>query len=266
MRRAAMWSLVMGLVALACGPPGPAPGLAPSLASSPAPSLAPSPPAVVAKPAPEASPRDDGAQDDVAAYASEILSRAAATEPEVTPRLVAVAEKMGGEMYKLEHRLKTRASTERKIRAKMAEDGLALREVVIDDALRYTMKVDDVPPGRHVQAIKAVLDELARMGHAVVRLKNYWPAGDNYSGINGVLEAPNGLLWELQFHTSDSIRTQAETRAMYEELRRVNTPEARKRELFDAMTEKWDAVPIPKGILVVGALHDHAEIIERPRP
>ncbi|HHH29029.1 MAG TPA: hypothetical protein ENK57_11895 [Polyangiaceae bacterium] len=229
-----------------------------------------SPPPATPAPSPvESAPKGslDGATDaEVAAYAAEILELAAATEPEVTPRLVAIAEEMGGAMYKLEHKLKARASTERKLRAKMADDGVALRDVVIDDALRYTMKVDDVPPGRHVQAIKAVLDALTAMGHVVVRLKNYWPAGDNYSGINAVFRAPNGLLWELQFHTPASIRVQAETRAMYEELRKVDTPPARKRELFDAMTEAWDRVPIPKGILVPGGLHPNAEIIERPRP
>ena len=81
-----------------------------------------------------------------------------------------------------------------------------------------------------------------------------------------MFEAPNGLLWELQFHTPDSIRVQAQTRAMYEELRRVETAQARKEELFDAMTAAWNEVPIPKGILVPGALHEKAEIIDRRRP
>lgn len=240
----------------ACGTPAPVPPPVPATASSVG--VAPPPPPVVAT--------DGEGSDDVAAFATSILELAAATEPDVTPRLVAIAEKMGGAMYKLEHKLKTRASTERKLRAKMAEDGVALRDVVIDDALRYTMKVEDAPPGRHVEAIKAVLDELETMGHVVVRLKNYWPADDNYSGINGVFEAPNGLLWELQFHTPDSIRVQAQTRAMYEELRRVETAQARKEELFDAMTAAWNEVPIPKGILVPGALHEKAEIIDRRRP
>jgi hypothetical protein len=194
------------------------------------------------------------------------LAAAAAVEPRVTPKLVAIANEMGGTMYKLEHRLKTQASTERKIRKEIASDGLALEDVVIDDALRYTMRIDDVPPGRHVQAIKRVIDELTAMGHQVVRLKNYWPTDDNYSGINGVFRAPGGLLWELQFHTTKSIEVQADTRAMYEELRRVDTPLERKRELFDAMTRAWQKVPVPKGILVEGALHPKAEILDRARP
>lgn len=255
MRRLALLVVLLGVVG--CGAPTPLSAPLPTTSASQG---------VMASASAAPSARRGATDDDVATYATEILERAAATEPDVTPRLVTVAEQMGGAMVKLEHKLKTRASTERKLRAKMAEDGVSLRDVVIDDALRYTMKVDDEPPGRHVEAIGAVLDALSQTGHEVVRLKNYWPAGDNYSGINGVFRAPNGLLWELQFHTPASIRVQAETRAMYEELRKVDTAPARKRELFEAMTAAWDEVPIPEGILVPGALHDKAEIIDRPSP
>ena len=68
------------------------------------------------------------------------------------------------------------------------------------------------------------LQQLEQFGYSVVRLKNYWPRNDNYSGVNGVLTTPEGIEWELQFHTSASLNTQDATHAWYEEFRRANTP------------------------------------------
>jgi hypothetical protein len=253
MRR--LWFSALVAAALGCGTPPPQHAPEPTRSA-----IAPS------ATAPVVAPSASAAVDDVARRARAILAKAAETEPSVTPKLVAIAQAKGGAMYKLEFRLKTQASTERKLRAKMAGKGLSLDEVIIDDGLRYTMRVDDEPAGRHLRSIVEVLAAFDGMGHQLVKLKNYWPGGDNYSGINGVLRAPNQLLWELQFHTSDSLKVQADTRDMYEELRRTETPVERRRELFDAMTRAWSTVPVPKGILEAGALHPRAEIIDRPRP
>lgn len=97
-------------------------------------------------------------------------------------------------------------------------------------------------------------------------LKNYWPRGDNYSGVNCVLRTRRGFPWELQFHTPGSLRTQKATRAQYEELRRRSTPRTRKQALFDAMAALWERVPLPQRILEPQALHPRARIIRLPRP
>jgi hypothetical protein len=155
----------------------------------------------------------------------------------------------------------------RKIRARLAdESGHTLADVVIDDALRYTMRVDDQPPGHYLHTAKAVLEELEDHGHVVRTVKNYWPKEDNYSGLNCSLNTREGVAWELQLHTTASFELQSRTRDAYEELRRVATPLNRKRELFDQVTEAWQGVPIPEQILQPGAVHPKAEIHRRPRP
>ncbi|MBW2526205.1 MAG: hypothetical protein JRI23_18640 [Deltaproteobacteria bacterium] len=195
------------------------------------------------------------------------MAKAAAAEPGVTALLQRLASEVRGELHKLEYRLKKKPSAMRKVKARLArQPGLSPRQVVLDDCLRYTLKVADEPAGHHVDVILRVLEALRAEGHAVVRLKNYWPDDDNYSGVNTVLRASNGLVWELQFHTPQSIETAAKTRDWYEELRRVDTPVERKRELFQLMTEEWNRVSIPKGILVPEALGPQDEIIERPCP
>lgn len=196
-----------------------------------------------------------------------LLDRAREVEPTVTPLLSQLASAAGGEMVGLEHRFKTLESTLRKMRLELSEDpGLTPETVTIHDALRYTMRVDDDPAGNYVRTVAATLAALEREGHDVMVVKNYWPRGDNYSGVNTVLEAPSGLPWELQFHTSESYRVQHETRDAYEELRLSATPIDRKRALFDEMTEAWDAVPVPADVLEPQNLHPEEEIRDRPRP
>jgi hypothetical protein len=154
----------------------------------------------------------------------------------------------------------------RKIRSRVAADPeLTVEEPDIVDALRYTVILDDEPPGSYVIATRRLLAALEDEGHRVVRVKNYWPRGDNYSGVNTIMQA-GGLEWELQFHTTDSYRIQRETRALYEELRLEATPPDRKRELFDIMTTAWDAAAVPADVLEPHNMHEEEEIRDRPRP
>ena len=224
----------------------------------------PPPPAPAIDAAPVSSAPTDS---EIARLADELMVRAAAHEPKVSAILQSIAASLGGTMAGFQHRLKKRDSTIRKIRTQLARDpdgGLA--KVVIDDALRYTLQVEDTPAGNHATAIRAAFTALEEAGHKVLKVKNYWPRGDNYSGVNAVLEAPDGLLWELQFHTAASYRVKDETHVLYEEMRLDTTPVERKRVLYQQLAAPWETVPIPKDMLTPGALHPVQEIIQRPPP
>lgn len=199
--------------------------------------------------------------------ALQLTERAKKHEPSVTPVLVKLSEELGGEMYKIEYRLKSLKSTTRKLKKELKENpGAPIEKMELDDTLRYTMRFEDEPPGHHVASIQKVLGELEGKGHAVVVLKNYWPPNDNYSGVNSILHHPAGFDWELQFHTKMSLQVQLDTRPQYEEIRKVDTSLERKRELFDQMTEAWSKVPIPEGILEEKNLHEREDIRDRKRP
>ncbi|MBW2455718.1 MAG: hypothetical protein JRI68_14470 [Deltaproteobacteria bacterium] len=259
-RRCWLLAAALLVVAACCRPPLPAEPTPPASARAD-PVATTAPPATSAGPAPAPQP------DPVEARAADLATRAAGWEPKVTPLVVDLAARLGGATYKLEFRLKATDSIIRKLRLRLSEGpAVKLSDVVIDDTLRYTLRFEDEPAGHHVSAIKQALAALAADGHQVSRLKNYWPADDNYSGVNCVLRTPDGLLWELQFHTTWSLEAAAHTRAWYEELRRTDCALPRKQELFDLMTQEWNKVPIPAGILDPGALGPHEEIRERPRP
>lgn len=197
-----------------------------------------------------------------------VLRREAeAIEPGLTKTLKQVAKQVGAEFVKLKFRLKTVRSAARKIRKHKLEDPkLRVALAKLDDMLRYTMRLEDEPPGHYVEAGREVLRTVESHGHRVEHLKNYWPRDDNYSGVNCVLRAPSGMKWELQFHTAGSLAAAVTTRAGYEEMRRVATPLARKRELFDEMTRVWNDVEVPTNALSPKAIHERAQALERPRP
>jgi len=208
-----------------------------------------------------------GREAEVQRVVDRLMAGARALEPHVSAELARVAAEVGGRLAGFEHRLKTRASLLRKLRDDLHEHpGLAPSDVVVDDALRYTLEVDDVPAGRHAEAVRIALARLEDAGHRVLDVKNYWPRGDNYSGVNSVLVAPGGFQWELQFHTAESFRVKMRDHHLYEELRETATPQERKRQLYFELSGPWASVPIPAHMLDPKALHPSERIILRQPP
>lgn len=221
---------------------------------------------LAACPGPASKP-SSGADQTVEARVDELLAAAREQEPMVSALLKKVAVDHGGRLLGFEHRLKTRRSMTRKIKLILAQGKAKTpARVTINDALRYTLQVADAPPGRYMTTIKTTMARLAKLGHRVIKLKNYWPRGDNYSGVNSVLIAPSKLRWELQFHTPASYKAQKATRSQYEKLRARATPLAEKRKLFDAMAKVWDTVAIPQGALSPGDWHPAAKVRKLSRP
>jgi hypothetical protein len=203
----------------------------------------------------------------VADHADDLLEKAVEAESWVTPALTYLAELQQGEMIGLEFRLKSRDSTIRKIETRMLERGYEKpRDVPIRDSLRYTMQFGDQPAGHHNQSVAYVLATMEGLGHTVIVVKNYWPRGDDYSGINTILQAPNGLAWELQFHTPYSFELKMSSHEIYEQVREPGVTIETRRLLFNQVADEWELVPIPVGILEPGSLHLLEELILRPSP
>ncbi|MDX1644744.1 MAG: hypothetical protein R3244_10350 [Thermoanaerobaculia bacterium] len=198
--------------------------------------------------------------------AAELLALAGSIEPRLTTRLVALTDELEVDLWSLEHRLKSRASLERKLQTAALESGVGVERVVVDDALRYTVLIEDEPAGRYDRIAAEILRRLEGDGYPVLEVKNYWPPGDIYSGVNCVLAAAEGLRWELQFHTIGSVAAKSEGHDLYEEFRLPQTRLDRKRRIYDRLLDRWSWVEIPAGVLEPGSLHTREEIILRGRP
>lgn len=199
----------------------------------------------------------------IAAKARELAALASQAEPAITERVRALAAEAGAELSGLEHRLKTLPSLERKIRSRTRDNPeLTIARPDIVDALRYTVVVD---PASYAAAVRSLLGALEGDGHEVVRVKNYWPPGDNYSGVNVVLRRGE-LQWEIQFHTPESVVVRDAWHPAYEQLRERDTPIERRRWLYALMAVPWDQVAVPEGLDREGALHPREEIRRYPPP
>ena len=212
-------------------------------------------------------PVSEEIQREILSHAAEIMTDAVEAERWITPSLRYLTEVRGGRLEGLENRLKKRDSLVRKIYTRWSEDrSVEPSDIAIDDAVRYLLVIDDTPPGHTDRSIREILTIMGGIGHSIVQIKNYWPRGDDYSGINSVLVAPNGTTWELQFHTEQSLGAKNRVHPLYEVYRLPETPIVTKRELYEEMAEIWEEIPIPEGILEPGSLHPKEEIIQHPPP
>jgi hypothetical protein len=153
----------------------------------------------------------------------------------------------------------------RKLKDLSRESSEPLTLSSIEDLLRFTIRIDDTPPGHYVHSIRQILLELERQGYKVIVVKNYWPPEDDYSGVNTVMLNSEGLRWELQFHTSSSLAAKEEGHVLYERMRSLDTPVETQRELFEELADRWDEVPMPNRVLEPQALHE-SEVIQGRSP
>lgn len=178
--------------------------------------------------------------------AIEVLRHASEAESQTTSTLIDAVSRHGGEMTGLQYRLKTQESLERKIHDKSIAKGITPEEYggKVADSLRYTALFE---PKNYVRAAQDTLSSLEAEGHAVVSVENSWETGDGYSGVNVELQAPNGLRWELQFHTPDSIRVKEESHKIYDIVRDNMVEFERREREYQRMVRLWDDVEQPPG-------------------
>ena len=181
-------------------------------------------------------------QAEVQRFSDERASQAREYEPELTSTITGLAEQYGGELYGLEHSVKSEESLARKIGVDMIEKGITAEEAAaaISDANRYTMVFDSA---NYVEQVLQVQGALADAGWEQYdqKWKNFFRAGDGYDGYNTVMVNPEtGQRYELQYHTHETLEINDSTRDMYEELRVLPEGEsARGLELRTLMRESW---------------------------
>ncbi|MEU4527715.1 toxin glutamine deamidase domain-containing protein [Micromonospora ureilytica] len=98
----------------------------------------------------------------------------------------------------------------------------------VNDVLRFCF---EMPSGRdYSNAVDLVLTGLTEAGFSVPTsaCKNFWRHGNRFYGLNCTLRSPDGMLIELQLHTSVSREVWLATHEEYEIVRRPsNSPEQR---------------------------------------
>jgi hypothetical protein len=189
-------------------------------------------------------PGNDVANSEVDSF----IGRARDTEPRITNAIKGISEGVSGsELAGLGFRLKNVDSVQRKVRTDLLENpNLSAREALsqIKDSVRYTMKIRD---DGYVDGVREARSRLQAIGYENVSWKNTW-GSDGYRGINSAWRDPaSGQVFEVQFHTPDSLDARMTTHALYERIRLPDTPPDVRQQLTQQQGRIFAGIPVPPG-------------------
>lgn len=179
---------------------------------------------------------------EITAAAAAIRLEAAAKGISHKPTIVAAIEGVGGTAERLGTKVKGRTSLERKL-ADLARRDFPLE---VNDSLRYTAVLDFE---RYWERSAELVSALRGQGYVVDDLTG-WKAA-RYQGMNLTLRDSDGFEFELQFHTTESLRASDETHAWYEEIRERSTSPVRLAQLRRLIDDRYAVVPRPPGVPMV---------------
>lgn len=124
-----------------------------------------------------------------------------------------MAASSDGQLARTQTQLKEASSVAEKVQRLAARD-LGPDEVTA--AVRYTWVASE--PESYWTSANAMIDDLHNRGYDVAEDPNGWQAR-GYRGRNVVLTSPGGQKFEVQFHTSESLRAAEEAHALYAQSR-----------------------------------------------
>lgn len=180
--------------------------------------------------------------------ADRLIDEAKKNDKLTTKDLVASCSKTLGSLEGLEYRIKSKESTIRKIDEKSKRKGVSLEEYSnnVTDILRYTFcsEINNLVTGFF--DMKSNLDN---KGYNIIEINNTFSIPNTaYKGINTLVKNPNGYIFELQFHTYQSLQIKEKNHKLYEKTRLESTPREEKRKLIKKMIENSKKVIVPNKI------------------
>ncbi|MBS5865725.1 MAG: hypothetical protein KIC37_05145 [Coriobacteriaceae bacterium] len=181
--------------------------------------------------------------------AQKLLNKAMCIEPKTTA-VLKQHESSYSHLTGLEFRLKSEDSLMRKIESDSTRQRVSpeLTAKQIHDVIRYTYVCEVDKFGSEFSRIRKDLEE---DGYTIVRVRNTLKDTDvQYRGVNTLLKDKDGYVFELQFHTEQSLRVKETNHKLYEEARLLDAKKDAKRrsELEQIMKRNADDIDLPFGI------------------
>ncbi len=218
-----------------------------------APGGAPRPATPQLRPAKLVAPRA-GVAPEVAA----LHTRAKRLDGRITGDVSALTGAGGGNLEDLDTRVKELSSLARKVKDEAIILNMTPTEATatINDALRYTAVF---PPEEFTSGVNRVIDGLRERGYSIEpgNVRNFFVDGNRYKGLHVIVEAPGRaggkpMLFELQFHTPDSIEMKRVTHRLYEVYRDLARPLHVRRTAYAALVTATSIVEHPPHVEQVG--------------
>ena len=122
----------------------------------------------------------------------------------------------------------------------------------VRDIIRYTQAGT---PETLTQNYLRPKEHLEAKGYKLVRVRNSWKTFTKnapYRGVNTVFVSPDGIMFELQFHTAESLVTKEAEHPLYEICRNPNTTEEEKEALSEERYQMYVGMTEPDNIEEVG--------------
>lgn len=178
----------------------------------------------------------------------ELISIARNKDKIVTRDLKSIISESGGHLEGLNFRIKSQASLYRKLIDKSESRGISIDQYSgeVSDCLRYTV-VDS--NSELSQTYGKIFDNLHKRGYTVIEVKNTLMCKNApYRGINTLVKDTDGYVFELQYHTPQSLLVKEQNHALYEEARLLSTDEEKRRTLISKMMESSKGIKTPLGV------------------
>lgn len=183
-------------------------------------------------------------------------------EPQITADLCDSAEELGMQFFGIKYRLKSAGDNEngfcrfadkideRMKEAEKAGHPISYREAAerVYDIVRYTMAST---PETLVANYLVTKEKLESKGYRFVKVKNTWESytiNVPYRGVNTKIESPYGVIFEMQFHTTESFVIKEVTHEMYEITRDPRVSEEEKADQLKQAFEMFDRLTVPDRI------------------
>lgn len=180
--------------------------------------------------------------------AGDLVSEASQKEKTVTDDLKQAVSQGTGHLEGLQYRLKGKESLARKLVDKSASKGMSIEEYAgkVTDVLRYTSV-----SGKEslTNDFFVTEDNLEKNGYTVIEVTNTFAIKNvPYKGINTLVKDKEGYVFELQFHTPQSLEVKEANHKLYEKARLAETSKEMKKKLTNQMIENASSIGVPNEI------------------
>lgn len=185
--------------------------------------------------------------------------RCLAAEPAITSDLFDIAEQIGTEMYGVSYRLKSAGENANGVcriadkitrmleAAEKAGSPISYKEAteLVQDIVRYTQISTPDSLARNYTATRKTLEE---KGYTFVTVNNTWSSysmNAPYRGVNTKIQSPGGIIFELQFHTTESLVVKTVEHNIYELIRDPRVSDQEKVGYLKIRHEMYDRLTVP---------------------
>lgn len=182
---------------------------------------------------------------------------ARASEPAITMDMLEIADELGTSMEGLEYSVKTASSImskiERKTDTAIRQGRMPKSDVEYvqetGDLIRYTQIV---PHDQMAAMTGKTISLLQTKGYVLEKVDNkYLNTNGRYKAIHLDITSAQGVHFEMQIHSQETLAANRATHAMYEEWRSPDTTAERKEQLYKDIRSVYAAVAQPKDIMTV---------------